>query len=665
MIADQRAPLIVVCAPDHPDVLRAQLARYEHEYDLRFTDSSAQTLDLLSGLEDDEQVALLVAETEVPDSHVLRAIHDWRGLVPRAKRLVVAHVDHFRDRAEELRPGLAAGKYDAYLLMPRGVRDEEFHNAITELLSDWGSTAPVVPTAIIVSPELDRLTVALRDFAYQMGMPAVVVSPDSEAGRHVCEMHGDDSRFPIVKALGGITSQPGSVRELAATIYGAPDQIDVDKVVDLAVVGAGPAGLAAAVYGSSEGLSTVVLETAAVGGQAGTSSMIRNYLGFPRGISGMRLAQRARNQAIRFGTKFFTGWPVEELVPGTGDEPHRVVTGGGVVHARAVVIASGVAYRRLGVEGVEELVGLGVHYGASVTAAPEMADRDVFVVGGGNSAGQAALHLARFARTVTLLVRRPDVSQTMSDYLIREMRYTPQIRIRECAAVADGGGDGRLDWLEVRDLNTGEVTRHEAGGLFLLLGAEPQCDWLPRGGRPRRARLRAHRSRRAQAALARRSPARQPGHGGAGDLRRRRHPGRLDEARGRGVGRGFQRRTARARAPRRPHPHPGALGPLTSRTRSRPATVIGDGPRLRLREGQAFSSVSGSSAGSSSALPRLGLRLASASSTSAGWVSTTCSSPASSVASTSAGAASVAGSSTSTGAAAAFFAGFCFASVGV
>ena len=312
-----------------------------------------------------------------------------------------------------------------------------------------------------------------------MGMPAVVVTPDSEAGRHVCEMHGDGSRFPIVKALGGITSQPGSVRELAATIYGAPDQIDVDKVVDLAVVGAGPAGLAAAVYGSSEGLSTVVLETAAVGGQAGTSSMIRNYLGFPRGISGMRLAQRARNQAIRFGTTFFTGWPVEELVPGTGDEPHRVVTGGGVVHARAVVIASGVAYRRLGVEGVEELVGLGVHYGASVTAAPEMADRDVFVVGGGNSAGQAALHLARFARTVTLLVRRPDVAQTMSDYLIREMRYTPQIRIRECAAVADGGGDGRLDWLEVRDLNTGEVTRHEAGGLFLLLGAEPQCDWLP------------------------------------------------------------------------------------------------------------------------------------------------------------------------------------------
>jgi thioredoxin reductase (NADPH) len=478
-ITEQRTPLIVACAPEHPDVLRSQLARYEHEYDVRFTSSSAETVALLTGLDADQAVAMLVAETEVPDAPVLRAMFDWRAAVPSAKRVIAAHVDHFRERSEELRHGLATGKYDAYLLMPRGVRDEEFHTALTELLSDWGSASPVVPTAIIVSPSLDPLTVALRDFAYQMGMPAQVVTPDSGVGRHVCELHGDDTHFPVVKALGGITSQPRSVRELAATIYGAPDQIDVDKVVDLVVVGAGPAGLAAAVYGSSEGLSTVVLETAAVGGQAGTSSMIRNYLGFPRGISGMRLAQRARNQAIRFGTKFFTGWPVEDLVPGVDGEPHRVLTAGGEVHARTVVISSGVAYRRLGVDGCEALVGLGVHYGASVTAAPEMTDRDVFVVGGGNSAGQAALHLARFARSVTLLVRRPDVSQTMSDYLIREMRYVPQIRIQECAAVVDGGGDGRLEWIGIRDLDSGEVTRHEAGGLFLLLGAEPQCDWLP------------------------------------------------------------------------------------------------------------------------------------------------------------------------------------------
>ena len=224
----------------------------------------------------------------------------------------------------------------------------------------------------------------------------------------------------------------------------------------------------------------MVLESDAIGGQAGTSSMIRNYLGFPRGISGMRLAQRARNQAIRFGTRFFTGWPVESLVPGDGGDPHRVVTGGGEVRARAVVIATGVAYRRLGVDPIEELVGLGVHYGAAVSAAPEMEDRDVFVVGGGNSAGQAALHLARYARSVTLLVRRPDVSATMSDYLIREMKYVPQIQ-RPGVRRGRRRRRRRAAWSgsAIRDLNTGEVTRHEAGGLFLLLGAEPKCDWLP------------------------------------------------------------------------------------------------------------------------------------------------------------------------------------------
>src|SRR5213079_265756 len=161
------------------------------------------------------------------------------------------------------------------------------------------------------------------------------------------------------------------------------------------------------------------------------------------------------------------------------EEPHRVVTEGGDVHGRTVLIASGVTYRRLGVEAVEELVGLGVHYGATVSAAPEMEDRDVFVVGGGNSAGQAALHLARYARSVTLLVRRPEVSETMSDYLIREMKYVSRISVRPCSEVVDGGGEGRLEWIAVRDLNSGEATRHEAAGLFLLLGAEPKCDWLP------------------------------------------------------------------------------------------------------------------------------------------------------------------------------------------
>jgi thioredoxin reductase (NADPH) len=221
-------------------------------------------------------------------------------------------------------------------------------------------------------------------------------------------------------------------------------------------------------------LSTVVLEAEAIGGQAGTSSMIRNYLGFPRGISGMRLAQRARNQALRFGTRFFTGWEVTSLEPG---RPHVVRTAGGDVRARSVVISTGVAYRKLRVEPLEALVGLGVHYGAAMAAAREMEDQDVFVVGGGNSAGQAAVHLSRFARSVTILVRRPSLAETMSQYLIDEIAFNPRVTVETQAEVVDGGGEGRLEWLSVAA--SGVTTRRPAGGLFLLLGAAPHCAWLP------------------------------------------------------------------------------------------------------------------------------------------------------------------------------------------
>jgi thioredoxin reductase (NADPH) len=193
----------------------------------------------------------------------------------------------------------------------------------------------------------------------------------------------------------------------------------------------------------------------------------------------MRLAQRPRNLALRFGTDFYTGWEVTRLEPGQDGEPHTICPDGGDVRARTVLISSGVAYRKLGVPPLEELVGAGVNYGAAMTAAREMEGSDVVVVGGGNSAGQAALHLARFARSVTIVVRRPGLEETMSQYLIDEISYNERIEVLPRTRVIDGGGEAQLEWLCLENTDTGERTTKQAQGLFLLLGAEPRCDWLP------------------------------------------------------------------------------------------------------------------------------------------------------------------------------------------
>jgi thioredoxin reductase (NADPH) len=479
--------MILLVSEEHAEVLLDEFGRYIRDYDVRATHSAAEAGAVVKTLPGTgQQLALVVTESVLPDAHVLELFQKLRTYVPTARRLIAAHWSRFRTDAEPLRPGLAKGKYDAYLLMPRGQRDEEFHTAVCELLSDWGSTvaAPVVESLRIVSPTNDAVTLAIRDFVDRIGIPALVHDPDSEVGQEVLARlpvaDRADPAYPIVESWNGVPFPAASARDVAISIYGRPDDIDVDQVVDLCIVGAGPAGLAAAVYGASEGLTTVAIEAEAIGGQAGTSSMIRNYLGFPRGISGMRLAQRARNQAIRFGTRFFTGWPVTHMEVGRDGEPYLICTEGGDVRARAVVISTGVTYRKLGVEPIDSMVGNGVNYGAAMTAAREMEGLDVYVVGGGNSAGQAAIHLSRFARSVTILVRRPDLSATMSSYLIGEIEFNPRISVEGCRCVVDGGGDGRLEWIEVEDTRTGERTRREAGGLFLLLGAVAHCDWLPR-----------------------------------------------------------------------------------------------------------------------------------------------------------------------------------------
>jgi thioredoxin reductase (NADPH) len=478
-------PAIVLVSDEHVDHLLDEFGRYLRDYDLRPVRSVAEaerTAEEIAGA--GGQVAMFVSDSRPRDAGAMEAMYRLRTVVPTSRRVIAAHRSRFNDDAEALRHGLATGKFDAYLLMPSGPRDEEFHYAIIELLSDWGSTvaAPVVEAVRIVTREADGVTVAVREYLERMGMPTGLYPPRSPEGEAIRLQVNpgltNPEEFPIVQAFNLDPVVVRSVRDVATRLYGRPDEIDVADVVDLAVVGAGPAGLAAAVYGASEGLSTVVLEAEAIGGQAGTSSMIRNYLGFPRGISGMRLAQRARNQAIRFGTRFFTGWDVNALRPGVDGAPHLLRTDGGDLNARAVVVASGVRYRRLGVQAIEDLVGKGVWYGSAMSASRELEGGHVVVVGGGNSAGQAALHLAKFAASVTIVIRHRELDEMMSQYLVNEIRYQPRIQVQPCSAVVDGG-DEHLHWLAVQDLESGEVDRVEARGLFLMLGAEPHCEWLP------------------------------------------------------------------------------------------------------------------------------------------------------------------------------------------
>ncbi|CAN5429128.1 FAD-dependent oxidoreductase [soil metagenome] len=475
------AIVIVATEPGGRAALLAEMqSRYERDYELLVTASTAEAEVLLTDkAAAGEPVAMVLVRADCDDPVGLCV--DIRSSVPTAKRLVVRPT---WTRTGPLVDALAAatltGVIDTVLLQPSDRRDEEFHTAISEYLSDWFTVAgtPLVQALRIVAEPDDARAVELLRWFDGSVIDVGFLAPGSAEGQAVAAKVEGLVRFPLVELFhtGAVLVDPS-----ATDLFDLLGQsADLTHTYDLAVVGTGPAGLAAAVYGGSEGLSTVMVEMRNPGGQAGTSSMIRNYLGFPRGISGSRLAVRGLNQATRFGATMHRGRKVVRLDGGGLGMPHRLVLeDGGEVRARAVVLATGATYRRLGVPGIEELVGNGVTYGAPMSEARGMAGRHAVVVGGGNSAGQAAIHLARFADLVKIVVRRPDLTTTMSSYLIEEIEAHPRIRLFTEAQVVDGGGEGRLEWVTYRRNDVGEEVTAPCDGLFLMLGAEPQTGWLP------------------------------------------------------------------------------------------------------------------------------------------------------------------------------------------
>jgi thioredoxin reductase (NADPH) len=364
---------------------------------------------------------------------------------------------------------METARIDYYAIKPRSSPDEDFHRLVTELLQEWTRAhSPALSEATLIGEEGSHRVYELRALLAGSGVPFQFEEPDASAA----------ATAPVLRIRDGrVLTDPSNAD--VAKAFGVETGIGDEREFDVIVVGAGPAGLTAAVYAASEALSTLVIDRLAFGGQAGTSSLIRNYLGFSRGISGGELAQRAYQQAWVFGARFALTREVRELRP-EGDRWAVALDAGDEAIGRTVVLATGVSYRRLGIPALERLVGSGVFYGASVAEARTQVGGRVFVVGGGNSAGQAAMHLSRYAAEVTLVVRGPSLSAGMSGYLEKELVATGNVSVRVNTEVVGGGGDPRLEELELRS-RSGTTERLAATGLFVLIGAEPPTDWLPDG----------------------------------------------------------------------------------------------------------------------------------------------------------------------------------------
>jgi thioredoxin reductase (NADPH) len=461
------------------DRVEAELRkRYGADYQVIKAGSANAALGVLGELSDSgRQVSLVLADQWLSGASGTELLARVRQLHPGARRvLLITWGD--QARVEPMLQATILGDIDAYVVKPGPPPDERFHRFITEQLDEWGrSNLPGLEVVRVVGEEWSARSHELRELLGRNGVPFGFYSADSPDGqRLVGESWAAQNDLPAVVLYDGRVLADPSNSQVGEAI-GVQTKPGAGRY-DVTVIGAGPAGLAAAVYSASEGLSTVILEPEAIGGQAGTSSLIRNYLGFPTGVSGGDLAVRAYTQAWNFGAEYVYGSSATGL-RAAGSQLTVTLAGGSEVCSRAVIVATGMAYRRLAIPALDALTGAGVFYGAAATEARAMKDREVFVVGGANSAGQAAVHLARYAAQVTVLVRGQSLADTMSDYLIREIESAPNIAVRYKVAVTDGAGRSRLESLTLIDLQTGAAETVAAAALFVLIGAEPRTQWLP------------------------------------------------------------------------------------------------------------------------------------------------------------------------------------------
>jgi thioredoxin reductase (NADPH) len=453
-------------------------SRYGAHYQVVSSPSAEMALARLAELKAaGADVPLVLADQRIPGMDGTHLLARVRQFFPTARRgLLISWGD--RSAPAPFLEAAALGWLEFYLPKPTRSPDEQFHRVITGSLEEWWrGQGGQFETVTVIGDDPSARVHEIRDLLARNSIPFGFYPSDSPEGRAALRRLGvSEPAGPVLSLYTGVVLVDPANAEVAEAL--GLDVRPAGQVYDVVIVGAGPAGLAAAVYAASEGLSTALLEGEAFGGQAGTSSRIRNYLGFPDGVSGAELAQRAYEQAWVFGTHLVYGNPARSLAK---DQDLLVVglEDGSEARARAVVIASGVSYRRLQVPELEGLAGAGVFYGAGTIEAQAITGKPAFVVGGGNSAGQAALHLSKYAQQVTILVRSRSLAASMSDYLIREIEAAPNVDVRYRCEVAGGGGSGHLEHLLLRDRDSGETELVPAAGLFVLIGAQPFTSWLP------------------------------------------------------------------------------------------------------------------------------------------------------------------------------------------
>ena len=473
---------IIFCIDDDAQVLRALTrdlkSRYRHEYRIISTAAVQEGLESLTELRNKGMsVALFLTDQRMPEMEGVAFLEKAIKIFPDAKRVLLTAYADTRAAIEAIN----AVQLDYYLIKPWDPPEEKLYPVLDGLLDDWQNTfRPVFSGIKVIGNQYSELSYNIKDFLAGNLVPYqwldVRIAEEAKALLATNGLSADD--LPVVFFEDGTFKIKPGIVEIAAKIGLTPDiQFDM---YDVAIIGAGPAGLAAGVYGSSEGLKTLLIERRAPGGQAGTSSRIENYLGFPVGISGAELTRRGTTQATRLGTEIISPVEVTAIKNNNG---YKSITldNGAVINTRSVIITTGVNYRKLEQKGIHDFTGAGVYYGAAMTEASACKGKDVYIVGGGNSAGQAAMYLSKFAGNVYIIIRKDDLTSTMSAYLIEQLSGTDNIHIRPRSEVIEAQGSDRLEKLIIQNTNTLASEVRPAGALYVFIGAKPFTDWIDLG----------------------------------------------------------------------------------------------------------------------------------------------------------------------------------------